>query len=169
MLRHLKEGSFRGLETGDGLPGIVLGSRLAESTGMLPRSVINIMSPQGELTPFGPQFTRFRFRVVGIFESGFSDVDSQYAFVSLDSAEKVFDVDAVNAIRAAPRRHLSGTRCRRRGGEDRGLEAGGHDVDGAAPRHPERAQNGTHRHRHHHRPHRDDWRAEHSHCAHHAG
>jgi lipoprotein-releasing system permease protein len=98
MLRHMKEGSFRDLETGDGLPGIVLGSRLAESTGMLPHSVINIMSPQGELTPFGPKFTRYRFRVVGIFESGFSDVDSQYAFVSLASAEQVFDVDAVNAI-----------------------------------------------------------------------
>jgi lipoprotein-releasing system permease protein len=98
MLRHLKEGSFSELKTGDGLPGIVLGSRLAENTGMLPHSVINIMSPQGELTPFGPKFTRFRFRVVGIFESGFSDVDSQWAFVSLASAEEVFSVDTVNAI-----------------------------------------------------------------------
>ena len=98
MLRHLKQGSFHELETGDGLPGVVLGSRLAESTGMLPNSVINVLSPQGETTPFGPHFTRFRFRVVGIFESGFSDVDSQYAFVSLESAEKVFSVDSVNAI-----------------------------------------------------------------------
>jgi len=98
MLRHLKEGSFRDLDRTDGLPGIVIGSRLAENTGMLPHSVINIISPQGELTPFGRTFPRFRFRVVGIFESGFSDVDSQYAFVSLASAEQVFSVDTVNAI-----------------------------------------------------------------------
>ena len=65
MLRHLKEGSFAELNTGDGLPGIVLGSRLAQNTGMLPHSVINIMSPQGELTPFGRTFPRYRFRVVG--------------------------------------------------------------------------------------------------------
>ncbi|HTP89642.1 MAG TPA: FtsX-like permease family protein, partial [Bryobacteraceae bacterium] len=98
MLRHLKEGSFSDLDRTDGLPGIVIGSRLAENTGMLPHSVINIISPQGELTPFGRTFPRFRFRVVGIFESGFSDVDSQYAFVSLASAEQVFSVDTVNAI-----------------------------------------------------------------------
>ena len=98
MLRHLKEGSFSDLERTSGLPGIVIGSRLAENTGMLPNSVINIISPQGELTPFGRTFPRFRFRVVGIFESGFSDVDSQYAFVSLASAEQVFSVDTVNAI-----------------------------------------------------------------------
>jgi lipoprotein-releasing system permease protein len=36
--------------------------------------------------------------VVGIFESGFSDVDSQYAFVSLAAAGQVFSVDTVNAI-----------------------------------------------------------------------
>jgi lipoprotein-releasing system permease protein len=98
MLRHLKEGSFSDLQTGDGLPGIVLGARLAESTGMLPHSIVNILSPQGELTPFGAPPTRFRFRVVGIFESGFSDVDSQFAFVSLAAAEQVFSTDAVNAI-----------------------------------------------------------------------
>jgi lipoprotein-releasing system permease protein len=32
MLRHLKQGSFHDLETGDGLPGIVIGSRLAQNT-----------------------------------------------------------------------------------------------------------------------------------------
>jgi lipoprotein-releasing system permease protein len=98
MLRHLKEGSFDELKAGDGSPGIIIGSRLARSTGMLLHSVINIMSPRGELTPFGPQYTHYRFRVVGIFESGFSDVDSQYGFVPLEAAERVFDADTVNAI-----------------------------------------------------------------------
>jgi lipoprotein-releasing system permease protein len=98
MLRHLKQGSFHDLETGDGLPGIVIGSRLAQNTGMLQHSVINILNPQGEITPFGRTYTRYRFRVVGIFESGFSDVDSQYAFVSLAAAGQVFSVDTVNAI-----------------------------------------------------------------------
>jgi len=98
MLRHLREGSFDELRAGDGLPGIIVGSRLAQSTGMLLDSVINIMSPRGEMTPFGPQYTRYRFRVVGIFESGFADVDSQYGFVPLEAAEQVFDADTVNAV-----------------------------------------------------------------------
>jgi len=98
MLRHLKEGSFSDLKNGDGLPGIILGSRLAQSGGMLLHSVVKIMSPRGELTPFGPKYVPYRFRVVGVFESGFSDVDSQYAFVPLEAGEQVFDVDTVNAI-----------------------------------------------------------------------
>ena len=98
MLRHLKEGSFSDLKAGDALPGTILGSRLAQADGMLLHSVIDIMSPRGEMTPFGPQYVRYRFRVVGIFESGYSDIDSQYAFVPLEAAEHVFDVDTVNAI-----------------------------------------------------------------------
>ncbi len=98
MLHHLREGSFAQMTNAGGIPGIIVGSKLAQNIGVLPGNVLNILSPQGELTPFGPKFTRFRFRVAGIFESGFADVDSQWAFVSLHSAEEVFSVDAVNAI-----------------------------------------------------------------------
>ena len=99
MLRHLKEGSFSALGQTNGLPGIILGTRLAQSTGMQLHSVVNVISPQGELTPFGPQPTRYQFRVVGIFESGFYEIDSTYAFISLASAQQVFDVgDVVNSV-----------------------------------------------------------------------
>jgi lipoprotein-releasing system permease protein len=101
MLRHLKEGSFDGLKNTSGLPGIILGSRLAQSTGMLLNSVVSLVSPQGiELTPFGPQIPPpYRFRVVGIFESGFYDIDSYWSFTALKSAQRVFGVgDVVNSI-----------------------------------------------------------------------
>ena len=99
MLRRLKEGSFAALKETSGLPGIILGTRLAQSTGMQLHAVANVISPQGELTPFGPQPTRYQFRVVGIFESGFYEIDSTYAFISLPSAQRVFDVgDVVNSV-----------------------------------------------------------------------
>jgi lipoprotein-releasing system permease protein len=98
MLRHLRKGSFEALRATSPMPGVILGSRLAESTGMMPGAVLSVLSPQGELTPFGPHFSRFQFRVVGIFESGFADVDSQWAYASLTAAEQVFSVDSVNAI-----------------------------------------------------------------------
>jgi lipoprotein-releasing system permease protein len=100
MLKHLKQGSFEKLKDTSGFPGIILGSRLAQSTGMLLGSVVNVYSPQGiELTPFGPVPQRFRFRVAGIFESGFYEIDSFWAFTSLDSAQKVFSVgNVVNSI-----------------------------------------------------------------------
>ena len=99
MLRHLKQGSFSDLANTSGLPGIILGARLAQSTGMLLHSVANVISPQGELTPLGLRPVRYQFRVVGIFESGFYEIDSTYAFISLQSAQQVFDVgNVVNSV-----------------------------------------------------------------------
>jgi lipoprotein-releasing system permease protein len=101
MLRTLKQGSFDRLKTTTGsIPGIILGSRLAENTGMLLNSVVTMISPTGELTPFGPHLTPYRFRVVGTFETGFYEIDSGYAFSSLKSAQEVFSLTdvVVNAI-----------------------------------------------------------------------
>jgi lipoprotein-releasing system permease protein len=95
MLRHMKQGSFDELKNDTGLPGIILGARLAQNTGMLLHSVVNVISPQGELTPFGPHLSRYQFRVVGIVESGFYDVDSSMAFTSLQAAQAVFDTGNV--------------------------------------------------------------------------
>jgi len=99
MLRHLKQGSFAELKNNTGLRGIILGASLAHKTGMLLHSVVNVISPQGELTPFGPKLIRYQFRVVGIVESGFYDVDSTMAFTSLQEAQIVFDTgNAVSDI-----------------------------------------------------------------------
>ena len=100
VLRHLKEGSLDRLRPGpDGRPGIILGKDLAQQTGMLMNSVITVTSPQGELTPLGPVPAFFDFRVVGIFESGFYDMDAHWAFTSLAAAQQVMDLsDVVNSI-----------------------------------------------------------------------
>ncbi len=99
MLLHLKQGSLRDLRGKDGRPGLILGARLAERTGMLLGNLITVISPQGELTPLGPRPSYYTFRVVGIFESGFYDLDSTFAFTSLRAAQRVFSLDdVVNAI-----------------------------------------------------------------------
>ncbi len=99
MLRHLKQGSFDRLRDKSGLPGIILGSRLAEKTGAILNSKVTILSPRGPLTPQGPMPTRTRFRVVGIFESGFYEIDVAWAYTDLQSAQGVLGVDdVVNAI-----------------------------------------------------------------------
>ena len=48
MLKHLKQGSFEKLKDTGGFPGIILGSRLAQSTGMLLGSVVNVHQPAGQ-------------------------------------------------------------------------------------------------------------------------
>lgn len=95
----LKEGSIQGLAKPDGLPGIVLGSRLAQATGMMMNSVVTVISPQGELTPLGPRPSFTKLRVVGIFETGFSDIDSQWALASLGTSQQLLSLeDVVNTI-----------------------------------------------------------------------
>jgi lipoprotein-releasing system permease protein len=99
VLKNLKKGSMDRLAAADGYPGIILGARLSESTGGILDSIITVISPQGEITPFGPRPAYFKFRVVGIFESGFYDLDSMFAFTSLESAQKTLSVgDVVNSI-----------------------------------------------------------------------
>ncbi|HTW64452.1 MAG TPA: FtsX-like permease family protein [Bryobacteraceae bacterium] len=100
MLKHLKQGSFEKLKDTSGLPGIILGVGVAQKTGMLLNSVVNLISPQPEMTPFGMKIpSPFRFRVVGIFESGFYDIDSAWAFTSLSSAQEVLNTgNVVNSI-----------------------------------------------------------------------
>jgi lipoprotein-releasing system permease protein len=98
-LMNLKSGSANRLKDTADLPGIILGARLAEHSGMLQDSVAQVLIPQGELTPFGPRPVSHRFRVVGIFESGFYDFDANWAYTSLETAQKVLGVpDVVNSI-----------------------------------------------------------------------
>jgi lipoprotein-releasing system permease protein len=72
------------------MPPIVLGQDMADNLGATVGSVVLVTSPQGELTPFGevPKYTRFR--VVGIFNSGFFDYDSAWAFTRLSDAQRLF-------------------------------------------------------------------------------
>ncbi len=100
-LRHLKAGSVDRLRAPpDGaLPGIILGARLAEDIGMQFNSMLNVTSPQAELTPIGPRPSIRRFRVVGIFESGFYDIDDRWAYTSLAAAQQALSLqDVVNQI-----------------------------------------------------------------------
>lgn len=99
MLARLKSGSLDRLRVTGGLPGVILGARLAENIGMLQDSVVQIVIPSGELTPFGPRPVAYQFRVVGIFESGFYELDANWAYTSLESAQKILAVpDVVNSI-----------------------------------------------------------------------
>jgi lipoprotein-releasing system permease protein len=100
-LQHLKQGSVETLRKppAEGYPGIILGSRLAEDVGMLLNSVVQVVSPQGELTPLGPRPAIRKFRVVGIFESGFFEIDDLWAFTSLPAAQQALSLtNVVNQI-----------------------------------------------------------------------
>ncbi|HXY13945.1 MAG TPA: FtsX-like permease family protein [Terriglobales bacterium] len=72
------------------MPPIILGKDMADDLGAGIGSVVLVTSPQGELTPFGMVPKYNRFRVAGIFDSGFYDYDFSWAFARLSDAQRLF-------------------------------------------------------------------------------
>jgi lipoprotein-releasing system permease protein len=99
-LRNLKEGSLTSLQgSSEEYPGIILGARLAEDIGMLLNAVVEVISPHGTMTPLGMRPKVQHFRVVGIFETGFYEIDDNWAFTSLAAAQAALSLaDVVNHI-----------------------------------------------------------------------
>jgi len=81
------------------MPPIILGKDMADNLGAAVGSVVLVTSPQGELTPFGMVPKYSRFHVVGIFNSGFYDYDSSWAFTRLSDAQRLFGLgDLISVI-----------------------------------------------------------------------
>ncbi len=112
LLQSVSEGSFAALgpapgsgDVGSGepdfppTPPIVIGHELALTLGAGVGDTVLITSPQGELTPLGLVPRYQRFRVVGIFSSGFYQYDSAYAFMRLADAQRLFsEPDVVSVL-----------------------------------------------------------------------
>jgi lipoprotein-releasing system permease protein len=80
------------------MPPIILGTEMANELGAKVGSVVLVTSPQGELTPYGMIPKYVRFKVAGIFDSGFYDYDSSWAFTRLSDAQHLFALGDVIQI-----------------------------------------------------------------------
>ena len=98
-LRNLKEGSLDRLNSDEKIKGIIVGRRLAQEIGLALDRTVRVMSPQGNMTPFGPTPRFIDFRVVGIFESGSYDFDKGFAYASLPAVQNALSLeDVVNTV-----------------------------------------------------------------------
>ena len=70
---------------------IVLGKDLADSIGAAVGDRVTIISPQGEMTPYGVIPKWVPFRLAGTYHSGFYQYDAQTGFVRLADAQRLFD------------------------------------------------------------------------------
>jgi lipoprotein-releasing system permease protein len=80
------------------MPPIILGKDMADELGANVGSVVLVTSPQGELTPFGMVPKYVRFRVAGVFQSGFYDYDSSWSFARLADAQQLFGLGNVVSV-----------------------------------------------------------------------
>jgi len=98
-LQRLTAGQLDFSPDADGIDGLLVGQQLAGEWKLQPGDFVTLTSPQGRLTPFGMIPRSRRFRVAGVFESGFYDYDENWCFVSLPAAQSLAGVgDVVNVL-----------------------------------------------------------------------
>ena len=113
---QIEEGSLDALAGagGEGMPPILLGRDLATSLGVSVGDVVTVTSPEGRLSPMGVLPRVAKFRVAGTVHSGLYEFDSQWAYLSLAAAQRLFGqadraslvevkIDDMYAVREAAR------------------------------------------------------------------
>ncbi len=106
--RYIRDGSLQKLKQQQPLqvqgrtillPGVIIGIRLANQLGVFLGSPIQVVSPLGSPTAIGVIPKVRRFVVVGIFDSGMSEIDSTLVYMNLKDAQTFFELgDAVTNI-----------------------------------------------------------------------
>ena len=78
---------------------IILGKELSRRVGAISGDIVSMVSPVSRITPVGLIPRMKLFKVVGIFETGMYEYDSNLAFISIKAAQKFFSMkDGVSGI-----------------------------------------------------------------------
>src|SRR5882762_8528386 len=98
-LQRIAAGSLDFSRDAYGIEALLVGKQLAEEWKVSPGDYVTLTSPQGRLTPYGLMPRTRRFRVAGVFDSGFYDYDENWCFMTLAAAQGLSGAgDAVNVL-----------------------------------------------------------------------
>src|SRR5580658_2601210 len=98
-LQKIVAGSLDFAPDADGIGALIVGKQLANEWKLAPGDYVTTMSSQGRLTPFGLIPHTRRFRVAGVFDSGFYDYDENWCFWTLKAAQSLAGTtDVVNVL-----------------------------------------------------------------------
>jgi lipoprotein-releasing system permease protein len=98
-LQRIVDGKLDFSRDPDGIEAILIGKQLSQEWKIKPGDYVTLTSPQGRLTPFGMVPRTRRFRVTGVFDSGFYDYDENWCFMTLGAAQELSGTgDIVNVL-----------------------------------------------------------------------
>jgi lipoprotein-releasing system permease protein len=105
IANHLKQGSFEGFDTGQGLG---IGRRLADQLSVRAGDNITLVAPRGAVTPMGTTPRIKTYKVAAVFEIGMSEYDSAIVFMPMPESQLYFnragDVTAIEVYTNNPDR-----------------------------------------------------------------
>jgi lipoprotein-releasing system permease protein len=97
-LRRIVSGAADFAPDADGFDSIVVGRLMAEELNIHTGDYVTLTSPQGRLTPYGMVPRSRRFRIAGVFDSGFYDYDANWAFATLAATQNLASVGDVASV-----------------------------------------------------------------------
>ena len=74
---------------------IIMGVRLARKMGVVEGDKVTLLSPNGKVTAFGSVPRMKSYQVVGLFDSGMFEYDSNFVFMPLEAAQVYFGLKGV--------------------------------------------------------------------------
>ena len=97
--RSMRQGSLAALtDGGDGLPGILIGADLAKKLGVRVGGRVQLLTPEGTLSPMGMLPRSRPFAVAGIFSLGLFEFDTTYGLVTIPVAQRLTGRDEPELI-----------------------------------------------------------------------
>lgn len=102
IAERMKSGSLDALvgRTEDQPPGLILGADLATSLGAHVGERLELITPEGSLSPMGRMQGHRTFEVVGTFQMGLYELDSGYALTTIDEAMARFQKTGPDLMQA---------------------------------------------------------------------
>jgi lipoprotein-releasing system permease protein len=85
---NIVSGTLDGFDEGQ---GVAIGSRLAQALSLSLGDSITLISPEGDVTPFGTSPRVKGYEVTAVFEIGLSEYDAAYVYMPLSEAQLFFN------------------------------------------------------------------------------
>ncbi|MBN9222077.1 MAG: lipoprotein-releasing ABC transporter permease subunit [Mesorhizobium sp.] len=85
---NIKQGSIAGFDTAG---GVAIGKRMATNLGLALGDTITLISPDGDVTPFGTTPRLKAYPVTAIFEVGMSEYDASIIYMPFSEAQLYFN------------------------------------------------------------------------------
>lgn len=96
IARNIRHGSIEDFDTSE---GVAIGTRMALNLGIGLGDMITLVSPDGDITPFGTTPRVKAYPVTAIFEIGMSEYDGAIVYMPLEEAQLYFNTpDRVHSI-----------------------------------------------------------------------